>query len=186
MRPIERNTDGYVNGLDMRYYSIMPKRWSFQVPDVRNWVEEHMEGRVLNACAGEEYLDYDGEIVRNDVDPEKDADHHLDVVNLSDELAKQSFDCIVFDPPFSNNQAESTYGVDVQTNPGNNKEATREFHKLLRPTGVVIQLGFTTTCMPGKLGYDREAVAVFNTLGRQHDWLGVVDRRLNGDLDSYG
>lgn len=185
MRPIERNKDGYVNGMDMRYYSIMPKRWSFQVPDVRAWVEEHLEGRVLNACAGQEELNYNGEIIRNDVDPEKPAEYHLDVVNLTDELEEQSFDTIVFDPPFSDNQAESTYGVDVRTNPGNNKQATREFHKLLKPNGVVIQLGFTTTCMPGKLGYDREAVAVFNTLGRQHDWLGVVDRRLNGDLSKW-
>ena len=185
MRPIERNGDGYVDGMDMRYYSIMPKRWTFQVPDVRNWVEEHMEGRVLNACAGREELEHDGEVIRNDVDPDKDADYHADVVELSDVFDAQSFDCIVFDPPFSDNQAEETYGVDVQTNPGNNKAATREFHKLLRPGGVVIQLGFTTTCMPGKLGYDRDAVAVFNTLGRQHDWLGVVDRRLNCDLGSY-
>ena len=185
MRAIERNEDGYVSGMDMRYYSIMPKKWSFQVPDVRQWVEEHLEGRVLNACAGKERLEYDGEIIRNDVDPDKPADYHVDVVNITDELSTQSFDCIVFDPPFSDNQAEESYGVNVKTNPGNNKQATREFHKVLKPGGVVIQLGFTTTCMPGKLGYDREAVAVFNTLGRQHDWLGVVDRRLNKDLDAY-
>jgi hypothetical protein len=58
------------------------------------------------------------------------------------------------------------------------------FHQLLKPGGKVIQFGYTTTNMPGQLGYSREAIAVFNTLGPMHDILGTVDRRLNANVQN--
>ena len=62
----------------------------------------------------------------------------------------------------------------------------RQFDKILSGGGIVIQMGFTTTCMPGSMDYQRKEVAIFNTLGRMNDWLGTVDRRMSNDLGQYG
>jgi len=165
------------------YYTVQPNRWSFQSAKIKEWVERWLEGDVLNACAGKTELDHDGEIVRNDIDEDRDADYHYDVCDLAEHFAPNSFDTIVFDPPFSEHQAENTYD---NTCPVSEGDAIVQFDQLLKPGGRVVKLGFSTTCMPGKKDYVRNGVAIFNTLGRMNDWLGVVDQRVSRDLREFG
>lgn len=168
--------------INMSYYTVQPNRWTFASDKIRTWVEDRLEGRVLNACAGRTKLEHDDEVIRNDINEERDVDMHVDVCEIADHFDTASFDTVVFDPPFSLNQANKTYeGEKV----GSDSLAKRQFHELLRPGGTVIQFGFTTTCMPLSLGYEREAVAIFNTLGRMNDYLGTVDKRLNGDIREW-
>jgi len=169
--------------IDMSYWTVQPNRWTFQSDKIRRWVEQRLNGRVLNACAGKTKLDHDGEIVRNDIDEQRDADLHVDVTEIADHFDRCSFDTIVFDPPFSEYQANKSYeGRTV----GKVALTKRQFHELLKAGGTVIQFGFTTTNMPISLSYEREAVAVFNTLGQMNDYLASVDRKLNGDIQQYG
>lgn len=181
MRELQQTQSGDVD-FPIRYYSVQPNRWTFQSDKIREWVESHLHGRVLNACAGKTKLTHSGEIIRNDYNPERDADTHHDVVEIADHFPANSFDRIVFDPPFSEKQADSSYnGVQV----AEIGQAMRQFDQLLRANGTVIQMGFTTTCMPGEMDYKRQEVAIFNTLGRMNDWLGTVDKRMSSDLRSY-
>ena len=168
--------------IEMSYWTVQPNQWTFQSDKIRAWVEERLEGRVLNACAGKTVLDHDGEIVRNDIDEDRDADLHIDVTEIADHFDRCSFDTIVYDPPFSEYQSNESYDGEMV---GSDALAKRQFHQLLRAGGRVIQFGFTTTNMPIALGYEREAVAVFNTLGRCNDYLASVDRKLNGDIQRY-
>jgi len=164
------------------YYVTKPSRWTFEDDKIRGWLLTHLDGRVLNACAGKTKLNHSGEIVRNDLSPDRDADSHVNVAELSNEYKPNSFDRIIYDPPFSIGQSEDKYNsIHVK----DESKAKREFDWLLKPNGKVIQFGYTTTCMPGELGYSREAVAVFNTLGPRNDILGTVDRKLNSNLNNY-
>lgn len=177
-----QDTDSGEPPFPIKYYSVQPNRWTFQSDKIRGWVQSHLHGRVLNACAGKTKLEHDGEIVRNDLNTERDVDCHYDVVEIAEYFDPNSFDTIVFDPPFSEEQADSSYdGVNV-TEIG---KAMRQFDQLLRNDGKVIQMGFTTTCMPGELDYKRREVAIFNTLGRMNDWLGTVDQRMSTDLRTW-
>lgn len=181
MRDLQDTSDGEPP-FPIKYYSVQPNRWTFQSDKIREWVESNLHGKVLNACAGKTKLSHAGEIHRNDYNPERDADTHVDVIEIAGHFTPNTFDCIVFDPPFSSHQADSSYdGVQV----AEIGQAMREFDQLLREGGTVIQMGFTTTCMPGELDYTRQEVAIFNTLGRMNDWLGTVDKRMSGDLRTY-
>lgn len=188
---------GRRDDIDLSYYTVQPSKWTFQSDKIRGWVTAEDDGRawwrgrVLNACAGRtklaEYVDVAAsnhvtEIVRNDVDESIDADHHYDVCDIATHLDAHSFDTIVFDPPYSEYQANEHYdGQQV----GRVAAAKRQFHRLLAPGGRVIQFGYTTTCMPRALRYERRAVAVFNTLGQQNDILGTVDEREHAPLSSF-
>lgn len=168
--------------LELEYETVSPNRWTFQSDKIRRWVEQRLQGRVLNACAGTTKLAHDHEIVRNDIDEDRDADSHVDVCEIGAHFDAESFDTIVYDPPFSQNQATRSYdGQEV----GDDALAKRQFDTLLAPGGRVIQFGFTTTCMPMSLGYERQAVAVWNTLGRMNDYLSVVDTK-PGELETEG
>jgi len=183
----DSNRDGW-DDLELEYHTVQPNRWTFQSRTIREWIEQRLRGRVLNACAGKTRLAHDHEIVRNDIDEQRDADLHLDVCEIADELEAESFDTIVYDPPFSQYQASRSYdGQDV----GNAALAKRQFDLLLRPGGRVIQFGFTTTCMPVEIEregetvrYRREAVAIFNTLGQMNDYLGTMDVKAGDEAET--
>ena len=169
----DSNRDGW-GDLKLEYHTVQPNRWTFQSRTIREWIEQRLRGRVLNACAGKTRLAHDHEIVRNDIDEQRDADLHLDVCEIADELEDKTFDTVVYDPPFSSYQASRSYeGRAV----GDTALAKRQFHELLAPGGRVIQFGYTTTCMPMALDYERVSVGVFNTLGQMNDILGAVDQK---------
>jgi len=183
----DSNRDGW-GDLKLEYHTVQPNRWTFQSRTIREWIEQRLRGRVLNACAGKTRLAHDHEIVRNDIDEQRDADLHLDVCEIADELETESFDTIIYDPPFSQYQTSRSYdGQDV----GDAALAKRQFDLLLRPGGRVIQFGFTTTCMPVEIEregetaqYRREAVAIFNTLGQMNDYLGTMDVKAGDEAET--
>lgn len=84
---------------------------TFSEPNLRNFVLTYMQGRVLNACAGPTKLDCydDGEIIRNDLNPDVDADLHVDVAELAKHFKPNSFSTIIFDPPWSTYQSNMRY-----------------------------------------------------------------------------
>jgi len=82
---------------------------TFEVTEIKNWVLDRLNGRVLNACCGPTQLEYQGQIHRNDIDPEVPANTHVDVARLAAELEPESFDTILFDPPWSLYQANMRY-----------------------------------------------------------------------------
>ena len=181
MSRILQQTDDGIPPFPVKYYAVQPNRWTFESDKIRAWVESHLTGDVLNACAGKTKLNHDS-IHRNDINPDRDADTHIDVLELTDHFEPNSFDVVVYDPPFSQAQADSTYdGISVS----DEGRAMREFDQLLRAGGKVVKMGFSTTCMPGELDYVRKEVAIFNTLGRMNDWLGVVDQRMCNDLRQW-
>ena len=158
-------------------------RWSFENDTVRRWVEGWLQGRVLNACAGKTKLRHDGEIIRNDIDEDRDADLHVDVAELRDHFESESFDVVVFDPPYSIYQSNLRYdGKQV----GHGKVAKEGFDYLLRPGGYVVELGYSGSCMPSRLQYRRIERVWFNTLGRTKDVLGSVDQKTQRTLADVG
>ncbi|WP_459194702.1 SAM-dependent methyltransferase [Halosimplex sp. J119] len=165
--------------LELSYHTVRPNKWTFQSAKIRRWVESRLQGRVLNACAGRTKLANDHEIVRNDLDESRDADIHVDVCEIADHFEAESFHTIVYDPPFSQNQANETYDLEdgEAVVAGSDAVAKRQFDELLAPGGRVIQFGYTTTCMPTSLDYERLEVGVWNTLGRSNDYLSVVDKK---------
>ncbi|WP_232702216.1 hypothetical protein [Halobacterium wangiae] len=159
---------------EMTYHDVRGSKWTFEDEKVARWTRNHCKGQVLNACAGPTLLHYDGDVRRNDLDEDHPADTHLDVHDLPDVYGPDSFDTIVFDPPWSGFQAGDKYqGGDVNWT----REQKEGFDRMLRPRGRVIQLGYSASCMPSDLGYRRDAVAVFAPFGRRKVFVGVVDEQ---------
>jgi hypothetical protein len=69
-------------------YKVNSNKWTFEDVKVKKWVENQLNGTVLNACAGETKLHHNGPIHRNDVNPDRPADTHHDVRKLPDVLPK--------------------------------------------------------------------------------------------------
>ena len=115
--------------------------WTFECPPVRRVVESYLTGTVLNACAGKTKLRTEAvdEIVRNDINPKMDADYHIDVCEIGHHFEPRSFDVVVFDPPFSQKQADEHYDSAHATDMG---QARKELRDLTKVGGTIVELGF--------------------------------------------
>jgi hypothetical protein len=126
-------------------------------------------------CAGPTELDHDGEVLRNDLNLSIDADTNVAACALVDEYAENSFDVLVYDPAFSDNQAEETYNI------SDSKIDLGEIHEtidaLLKPGGILIHFGFGSSVMPATYQYEPQEIALWNNLGGQYDWLSCVTRK---------
>lgn len=153
-------------------------KWTFQMPKLRRWVEERLEGRVLNLFGGKVRLTHPNgdEIVHNEIDTNLEADIRLDACDLEawrDHAG--SFDTVVFDPPYSAHQAVVSYG---------NRRAQKVSHArdvvslVLKPRGRVISLAFNSTGMNMKRGFKKEELLIVNCGASHNDYLVLVERRI--------
>ena len=160
----------------------MLSRWTFEYTPARSFVEERIEGRILNACAGKTELNHTGEVVRNDLNPDRDADTRHDVANIADHFESQSFDWIVFDPPFDEKQAETKYdGLHA----GDVYAALTDFNTLVRDGGGVICFGWSSWGMRSFPAFERAETVLFQRGPIHRDVIATVDRRTTATLGGF-
>ena len=82
------------------------RRYTFESPKIRRWVEENSKGKCLNLFAGKTKLNLDE--VRNDIDKTMEADYHKDAVDFV-RKCKVKFDTIILDPPYAYRKAMEMY-----------------------------------------------------------------------------
>lgn len=163
-------------------------RWTFQTQAIRNVVLDHLEGRVLNAFAGETRLDeYKRGIteVRNDLNPDRPAEYHEDAAALDDVFERRSFDVVVLDPPFDQTQSDEHYdGLHARDMAAVRKAVA----PLVKPGGTVVEFGWTLwgTADYFKL-FSRERKLLFRReIPERRPVFITVDRRTQTTLEVPG
>jgi len=175
---------------------------TFEVGEIKKWVLDHLEGSALNACAGPTRLDHTEKIYRNDINPDITADTHVDAAELCLEYGENTFDTILFDPPWTMYQANMRYDghhvtkdeteIDTSQLPvhvdrekkqvGHARLAKDGFDYMLKPGGKVIQLSYNGTCMPRRLQYEQIERVMFDPLGEGKTLIGSVDLNVQTKL----
>ncbi|MFB6120967.1 MAG: hypothetical protein ABEJ68_07635 [Halobacteriaceae archaeon] len=159
-------------------------RWTFSARKVRRVVEDVLTGDVLNATAGKTKLRHGGgEIVRNDINEDIDADHHLDVCVIDEHFEDNSFDVCILDPPFDEGQADERYGGfharDINA-------ARQALANLTRPGGRLVEFGWNSHGASAFPGWRREELHIFQRGPCLPDVFGVVDRNHQTTLPDGG
>jgi hypothetical protein len=162
-------------GRDSDGSASMLGRWTFEYTPARNILREEMHGRTLNACAGKTELNHDSEIVRNDMNPERSAEYHIDVTEIADHFQPQSFDTVIFDPPFDEKQAQTKYdGMHA----GDVYAAFEQFNQLVRAGGTVICFGWNSWGMRSFPAFERTRTTLLQRGPIHRDVIVTVDRRM--------
>jgi len=166
---------------EITYWTDTTEGSTFESDKLRWWTESKLGGvdQMLNPCAGEVALNVDGETLRVDINEDANADLHIDFRNLLEHVEENSFDAIVYDPPYTWNQAVNKYGLDIDPDGFYfyDDEIKVLFDTLLAPGGTFIQFGYSTDVMPDRLGYETTAIGIFNKLGCQNDYFGVAAQK---------
>lgn len=152
------------------------------MPRLRAWVEARLEGRTLNLFGGITRLTHPlgHEIIHNDINPDflQAGDLNLDSYDLSRWVDyRGGFDTVVFDPPYSAHQAVVSYGLKKAQQVTHARDVV-EF--VLRPHGRVISLGFNSTGMSAKRGFEKEEILLNNCGASHNDYIVTVERRQGG------
>lgn len=145
------------------------RRYTFESPKIKKWVEENSNGKCLNLFAGKTKLNLDE--VRNDIDQSMLSDYHLDALKFVKQC-NDKFDTIILDPPYAYRKAMEMYKGNYTSK---FKLIADEITRLLKNNGKVISFGYHTTFMGKKRGFELERLCVFAHGGAQHATIGIIE-----------
>jgi hypothetical protein len=150
-------------------------RYTFSVRPIREWVEAHCEGKVLNLFAGQTELSVNE--TRNDIDPNMPAHYHLDALAFLRNWQGDPFDTILLDPPYAFRKSMELYKGNI-CSPF--RQLKDEIPHALSPGGIVITFGYHSVVMGRQRGFITERIALFSHGGAIHDTIAAVERYLPG------
>ena len=115
--------------------------------------------------------------VRNDIDPDTRAEHHLDAVEFLKLQRTRRFDLVIFDPPFSVVQAER-YGnhcPNIYTIPHYVSNCMKEIERVVKPAGHILKFGFNST--RHRPTFDLKRTWIINHGGNHNDTIVTLWRK---------
>ena len=150
------------------YLTQPPKRYTFEQPKLKQWIERNCIGKVLNLFAGNTKLNVNE--VRVDIDKNALADYYMDsyeFVNMA--IKKQfTFDTIVLDPPYNLRKSREKYGGRFI---GSFTKIKNLLPQILNENGIVITLGYDTVGMSKSRGFEKVAICLVCHNGDHNDTL---------------
>lgn len=156
--------------IDFTYLLQPPKRYTFEQPKLKEWVEKWCKGKVLNLFAGKVKLNVNE--FRVDIDKNCPVDYYGDAFEFVNDWKGDKFDTIVFDPPYSLRKSREKYeGRYI----GKDTKIKDVLHKILSPNGRVINLGYSSTGMSKKRGFTKVAICLVCHSGNHDDTVVTVE-----------
>ena len=148
------------------------RRYTFESPKIKQWVEDRSGGKVLNLFAGKTKLNLDE--VRNDIDETMLADYNKDALDFVRGWEGEKFDTIMLDPPYSYRKSMEMYKGNLNSR---FKLIADEIPRILNEDGVVISFGYHSTFMGNTRKFRLKELCVFAHGGAQHCTIGIIEER---------
>ena len=155
------------------------RRYTFQSPKIKKWVEDNSEGKCLNLFAGKTKLNLDE--VRNDLDKDALADYHMDALDFVRQCTDK-FDTIILDPPYALRKAMEMYKGNYSSK---FKQIADEIPKLCKPNTKIISFGYHSTFLGNVRNYKLLKMCVFAHGGSQHCTIGIIEGFVKDDGKEY-
>ena len=167
--------------IEFERFFEMPCIDTFEMPKLRTWVLKQCSGTVLNLFGGKTRLNnyYPNKIIYNDKNMEIDADYHYDALEIGSHFPEESFDSVIFDPPYTMYQAVHNYdGHMIQ----DITACRNSLSQLLKPGGIIISLGYNSTGMGKHRGYKKTKILLVNNGASHNDIIILVEKKVQSKL----
>ena len=156
--------------MNFEYIAQPPKKWTFEQPKLKLWVEKNCKGKVLNLFAGKIKLNVNEYRVdiSNEFNPDIICDAYDFVKNTN-----LKFDTIVLDPPYNLRKSREKYGGKYI---GSFTKIKNELSKILNPNGRVIILGYDSVGMSKSRGFQKIGICLVCHNGDHNDTICLVEK----------
>lgn len=150
------------------------RRYTFESPKIKKWIESNSSGKVLNLFAGKTKLDLDE--IRNDIDHEAVADYNEEALDFVLNWRGCKFDTIILDPPYSYRKSMEMYKGNLNSR---FKLIADNLDRILKKNGKIISFGYHSTFMGKKRNYYLDRMCIFAHGGAQHCTIAIIEKRRN-------
>lgn len=166
--------------IKFEYMYQPPKKFTFEQPKLRKWVERNCQGKVLNLFAGKTKLNIDE--FRVDSNKDMKADWYGDALEFL-KTTDMKFDTIILDPPYSFRKSYEKYqGHYIGSKYTIIKKAVI---RVLNDRARVITFGFNSQGMSRRLGFKKIGILLVCHNGDHNDTICLVEAKLDKNLTYF-
>ena len=165
----------------IRWAWDMPNKNTFSVPVIKEFVKHYLRDSKVSIdpfARNKRWATH-----TNDINPETAAEYHMEAVDFLEMLREQGVmaDLIIFDPPYSLEQAKRSYEsvgkwkFEHTQNVGRWGKEKEICYDLLGPGGVFLHFGWHTNGMGKKYSFRKIELLVVAHGGAHHDTLCLAE-----------
>lgn len=160
----------------------MPNKNTFTILPIKNILKKYCLGKevIIEPFANTSKWG----TIRNDLNPEYDTDYHVDALDFLRIFDDNSADVVLYDPPFSINQAQECYksfgSEKLKISPSSMKYWSKckdEVARITKPNGIVICCGWTSMGIGKKRGFTMEEILLVPHGGSKNDTIVTVEKK---------
>ena len=160
---------------DFEYLAQPPKKWTFEQPKLKLYIEKWCKGKVLNLFAGKTKLNVDE--FRVDSSDEFKPDWLGDAMEFV-KTTNMKFDTIILDPPYSLRKSYEKYKGHYIGSKWT--QIKRALVRVCNPNCRVISLGYNSQGMSKSNGFKKIAICLICHNGDHNDTIVLVEDKLSG------
>ena len=148
------------------------RRYTFESPKIRKWVESRAKRGALNLFAGRTLLSIPE--LRVDLDMSMNAHICQDALDFVREWHGKKFNSIILDPPYSYRKSMEMYNGHLNSR---FKMLADEIPRILNKDGIVISFGYHSTFLGRTRGFELQELCIFAHGGAQHCTIGIIEKK---------
>ena len=160
----------------------MPNADTFSIKPIKELISKYIEPIVIvdPFVRNSPFKDV---CISNDLDPEIEADFHLDALEFLKSFDRESVHLVLFDPPYSPRQVSEVYKnmdktVNMQTTQASFwGKLKKEIARVLTPSGVCISFGWNSGGIGKNLNFSIEEILLVAHGGWHNDTIVTVERK---------
>lgn len=160
----------------------MPNKWTFKIKPIKKLLERYVDQNKI-------WIDpFSGEnspaTITNDLNPEIDADYHMDAREFLKMFNDKYADGIIYDPPYSPTQVKRVYddiGIHVtheETKTTFWSNAREEISRVIKKNGIVISCGWNSNGVGKTRGFEIIEILMVPHGGIHNDTIVVVEKKI--------
>lgn len=166
---------------------IITRKWdsrTFSIPPINEIIHRYVDG--LQTIIDPFSCGCRIGTITNDLNPECDADFHMDALDFLKILEDQSADAVLYDPPYSSRQVAECYKkldktVNMQTTQGSSwAKQKKEIERIVKPGGICITCGWNSGGIGKKYGFESIEILLVAHGGWHNDTIVTVEKRIGG------
>lgn len=156
------------------YLKQPPRKYTFEMPKVKKWVESKCKGKVLNLFAGKTLLHVPE--IRVDIDSEMPAYYHMDAYDYVEQSIemKMKFDTVILDPPYSLRKSMEKYNGKIVSK---HVKILNILPKIIKYNGIVVSFGYRSIVMGKSRGFIQKEICLISHSGAFHDTIAVIEEK---------